>query len=225
MLGSVASGTILTSCLNATDRKRMIAQLLADWRTALGLLAGLITLAAIIPYISDILRGSTRPNLVTWFLWTLNGSILASAQYTAGASWTLSVLVASNVSTAIVTLLAVLYGQRKYGTIDAICFVMAILAMAGWWWTKNPLTAIVLGVLAEIFAVSPTIAKTYKAPDSETPFTYWATSFATVLSVMASTKFDTANLLFPVYSIVVNALIAWMATNGRRRGTAHSPEA
>jgi hypothetical protein len=191
-----------------------------DWRAAVGSLAGAITLLAIIPYVLDIFRGLTRPNVVTWFLWTLNGSILAYAQYTAGASWTLSVLVASTLSTAIVTVLAVPFGQRNYGVLDGVCLVMALAAMAGWWWTKNPVVAIVLGVLAEIFAVSPTIAKTYRAPKTETPITYWATSFATVMSLIASTKFDIANLLFPIYSISVNTLIAVMASNGRRRRSA-----
>jgi hypothetical protein len=191
-----------------------------DWRAVVGSLAGAITLLAIIPYVLDIFRGLTRPNVVTWFLWTLNGSILAYAQYTAGASWTLSVLVASNISTALVTVLAVPFGQRSYGVLDGVCLVMALAATIGWWWTENPVIAIVLGVLAEIFAVSPTIAKTYRAPETETPLTYWATSFATVMSLIASTKFDIANLLFPVYSISVNTIIAVMASNGRRRRSA-----
>ncbi len=183
-------------------------------------LAGAMTFLAIIPYILDIFRGRTRPNLVTWFLWTLNGSILAYAQYEAGASWTLSVLVASTVSTALITLLAVPFGQRNYGVLDGVCFAMALAAMAGWWWTQNPVVAIILGVLAEIFAVSPTIAKTYRAPATETPITYWATSFATIMSLVASTRFDLANLLFPIYSISVNTIIAMMASNGRRRRSA-----
>jgi hypothetical protein len=191
-----------------------------DWRATFGVLAGAITLIAIIPYILDIFRGDTRPNVVTWFLWTLNGSILASAQYIAGASWTLSVLVASTISTAILTVLAVPFGQSKYGVLDGVSLVMALAAMAVWWWTENPLTAIVLGVVAEIFAVSPTVAKTYRAPETETPITYWATSLATIMSVIASTRFDLANLLFPIYSISVNTVIAVMASNGRRRSSA-----
>jgi hypothetical protein len=187
-----------------------------DWRQILGIIAGLITFLAIVPYVLDTVRGTTRPNLVTWFLWTLNGSILAYAQFTAGASWTLAVLVASTLSTAVVTMLAIPFGQRRYGFVDAACLAMALAAMTGWWWTENPLTAIVLGVLAEIFAVSPTIAKTYRTPSSETPITYWATTFATILSLIASTRFDLANLLFPLYSISVNTIIASMATMGRR---------
>jgi hypothetical protein len=188
-----------------------------DWRTALGIAAGIITLVSILPYIVDILRGLTRPNLVTWWLWTLNGGILAFAQYTAGASWTLVVVVAATISTAMVAVLAVPFGQRDYGLFDAVCLVMALTALGGWWWTKDPLAAIVLAVVAEIFAVSPTIAKIWHAPETETPSTFWLTAFATILSMIASTKFDLANLLFPVYFIAVNTLIAVMATRGRRR--------
>ena len=104
-----------------------------DWRGILGTIASLITFFAIIPYMRDTLRGATRPNVVTWFLWTLNGSILAYAQFTAGASWTLAVLVASTLSTAVVTVLAVPFGQRGYGVVDAACLGMALAAMAGWW--------------------------------------------------------------------------------------------
>ncbi len=32
-----------------------------DWRTVIGLAAGIITLLSILPYIRDILRGLTRP--------------------------------------------------------------------------------------------------------------------------------------------------------------------
>jgi|RhiMethySRZTD1v2_1073278.scaffolds.fasta_scaffold12006_6 hypothetical protein len=187
-----------------------------DWRTALGIAAGVITLLSILPYITDILRGMTRPNLVTWWLWTLNGGILAFAQYTAGASWTLVVVVAATIATTMVAVLAVPFGQRDYGLFDAVCLVMALAALGGWWWTKDPLAAIVLGVVAEIFAVSPTIAKTWREPATETPSTFWLTAFATILSIIASTKFDLANLLFPVYFIAVNTLIAVMATRGRR---------
>jgi hypothetical protein len=40
------------------------------------------------------------------------------------------------------------------------------------------------------------------------------------MSVIASTRFDLANLLFPIYSISVNTVIAVMASNGRRRSSA-----
>jgi hypothetical protein len=186
-----------------------------DWRTVLGLVAGLIILASVVPYVTDTLRGSTRPNIVTWSLWTLNGVILSAAQYVAGASWTLAVLMSSTASTAIVSLLAIRHGQRHYGQFDRACLVMALAAMAGWAITANPLAAIVLGVFAEAFAVAPTVLKTWRALKTETHITYWLTTLATALGLIASTRYDLANILFPIYSLTVNLLIACLAMRGR----------
>lgn len=182
-----------------------------DWRMGLGLVAGLIAFAAVIPYIRDTLRGTTRPNIVTWSLWTLNGIILSSAQYAAGASWTLAVLVASTTTTGIVALLALRWGQRQYGRIDGVCFALAILAVCAWMLTENPLMAICFSLIAEIFAAAPTVIKTYEAPETETSTTYWLAAFATILSLFASTRYDPPNVLFAIYSLGLNSLIATLA--------------
>ena len=189
-----------------------------DWRTALGLLASFIILASIVPYVLDTLRGSTRPNIVTWSLWTLTEVILAAAQYTAGASWTLAILLASTVTTSIVTILAIRYGQRTYGWFDGACLAMAIGAILGWAITANPLAGIVLGVLAEACAVAPTVLKTYRAPETETPATYWLTNVATGLALIASTRYDLANILFPIYALSINTLVACLAMRRPHRG-------
>ncbi|HJU06790.1 MAG TPA: hypothetical protein VJ692_16695 [Nitrospiraceae bacterium] len=189
-----------------------------DWRTALGLVASLIILVSIVPYILDTLRGSTRPNIVTWSLWTLTGAVLAAAQYSAGASWTLAILVSSTVSTSIVTILAVGYGQSKYGWFDGACLVMALTAILGWAITANPLVGIVLGVLGEMCAVAPTVLKTYRAPQTETSATYWLTNIATVLALIASTRYDLANILFPIYALSINTLVACLAMRRPHKG-------
>jgi hypothetical protein len=193
-----------------------------DWRTVLGLLAGLINIASIIPYVRDVLAGSTRPNIVTWFLWTLIGAILSYAQYTAGASWTLALLVGATLSDLVVTILSIRHGQRRYGWIDGGCFAVAMLAIIAWWWTSNPVAAIIVGVMAEICAASPTIRKAYHKPESETPIAYAMSTCAGVLSLVASTRYDLANVLYPAYAIVSSGLIAALSarqylTNWRSR--------
>jgi hypothetical protein len=183
----------------------------------LGGLSALLCAAAIVPYVSDTVRGATRPNSVTWFLWTLNGLILGYAQFSAGASWTLVVLVVSTASDALVAFLSLRYGQRHYGWVDGACFAMALIAVLAWWITANPLTAIVVGVLAEVFAVFPTILKTWRKPESETTSTYWLAAASVVASVAASTKFDLANLLYPAYSIATSTTIALLTYRHVRR--------
>ena len=87
--------------------------------------------------------------------------------------------------------------------------------MGGWAITARPLMAIILGVFAELCAVAPTVLKAYRKPETETPITYWLTAFATVLAIIASTKHDLANMLFPTYSLIINTLIAYLATRRR----------
>ena len=40
-----------------------------DWHLLLGIIGGLLALCAIIPYIRDILHGTTRPNIVSYAIW------------------------------------------------------------------------------------------------------------------------------------------------------------
>src|SRR3989344_5247088 len=42
-----------------------------DWHLILGISAGLIAIGATVPYILSIIRGETRPNVVSWSLWTI----------------------------------------------------------------------------------------------------------------------------------------------------------
>ncbi len=43
----------------------------------LGMIAGIIAISGYIPYIYSILKGQTRPNRATWFIWTIVGGLLA----------------------------------------------------------------------------------------------------------------------------------------------------
>src|SRR4051812_28698075 len=116
-----------------------------DWHVLLALMAGLIQLSSIVPYIYDMIKGATRPNLVSWLLWTIVLLIGIFAQFSAGASWSVVLLIFSAFNTGLVTVLILFgYGYRKYGPIDIACFILALGAIAGWQLTGDPVLAIVL---------------------------------------------------------------------------------
>jgi uncharacterized protein with PQ loop repeat len=54
-------------------------------RDLLAIVAGIITVAATLPYIINTIKGKTRPNIVTWFTWTLLNTITAIAAYSGHA--------------------------------------------------------------------------------------------------------------------------------------------
>ena len=103
------------------------------------------------------------------------------------------------------------YGYKKYGPIEIICFVLAIVAIVLWQLTNNPLLAIVFALIADILAGIPTIVKTYRDPKSELPLGWFMVAFGALLSLISNTIFDLPNLLFPVWILIVNTLIGFLA--------------
>ena len=171
------------------------------------------------PYIRDILRGGeTKPNAVSFFLWTVLQGIALVAQIKAGASWSIVIVFFVTMNTAIITVLALIgYGYRKYGKIDLFCFILAVAAIVGWQVTGSPVVAIILAVVADFFASYPTVAKTYREPRSEQLTGWMLITIASILGVLSTDRWDIANLAFPMYLVLVNGTIFSLAYFGRRR--------
>ncbi len=188
-----------------------------DWHGIVGIAAGLIQISSIIPYVRDILKGTTRPNIVSYILWTLLQLIAIFAQFSAGASWSIIILIATTFNTSLIVILCLMgYGYKKYGLTDKICFVFAIVAIVFWQLTKQPLLALVLTILADLIAAIPTIVKTYREPHSELVVSWFMIMISSSLAGISTVKIDIANLIYPVYAFITNTTITAFAFFGQR---------
>jgi hypothetical protein len=183
-----------------------------DWHFALGIVSGILAMLAIIPYVKDILHGTTRPNVVSWLLWVLLLLIGVLAQLSAGASWSLVFVIGDLIGTSSILVLCLVgYGYGKYTRLDGFCFVLALVAIVLWQITDQPLLAIGLAVVADFLAGFPTLVKSYKDPKSEEPTQFFIIAIAALLGIFATTIFDPANLIFPIYLFGINAAIGGTA--------------
>src|SRR6185312_5470434 len=150
-----------------------------DWHLVLGAVAGLIAAFAVVPYIKDILHGTTRPNIFSFTLWAILVFISIFAQFSAGASWSLLLLIGDFLGTTSIVVLCLFgYGYGKYGRLEWICTALAVLAVVSWQLTDQPILAIVFAVLADAMASIPTIVKAYKDPWSEAPALWFLIALA-----------------------------------------------
>ena len=62
---------------------------MTDVAPVLGVLAGLAGIADTIPYVRDIVRGTTRPHRGTWLIWGTLAIVVFCSQRADGASWSL----------------------------------------------------------------------------------------------------------------------------------------
>lgn len=194
-----------------------------DWHAALGILTGAIQIGSAVPYVRSILRGTTKPNVISFVIWATLSVIDVAAQTSAGASWSIVLPIVITFNTLLVVALGIFgYGYKKYHWPDFLCFALALGALAVWGVTKNPVFALLLTTCTSIFATIPTALKTYREPHSEAAFPWFLTAVASVFAILSTTLWNTANLIIPASNLVECGLIAGVAFFGQRLKKASS---
>lgn len=189
---------------------------LLNWHVVAAILSGVCATISGVLYITDMLRGGdTKPNAVSFFLWTVFAEIALIGQLEAGASWSVVFAFFMALDMGIVTILAVVgYGYRKYGKLEFLCFVMAMASVTAL--RYDPVDAILLAIVGDFFAFCPTIVKTKKEPESEHAIAWLFVTMASVFGVLSTEILDTANLAFAGYQVVMNGSVLALAYFGRR---------
>lgn len=182
-----------------------------DWHTVLGVIASIVMLGSVIPYIRSITNSTTRPSAVSWFGWALLFFIAAAAQASKGLDWSLAIPFISGITTTVIAFTALRLGRIVWTRADGICIALATLAIILWAITQEPLTAIILSITADLFVTIPTIVKTYDDSTSEPALLWVLYVVAITAEVIATRDLTIYNLLFPVYTIIFSAVIAILA--------------
>lgn len=183
-----------------------------NWHSIVGMTSGIVLLLANIPYIISIRRGDTRPNLVTWGVWTTIGLILLASYQAIGATHTRWLLIAQVVSQFAITILAFKYSRGKWQRIDGICLAGAGVSLVLWWFSGNPLVALLINTAMDLLGAIPTINKIYRDPNSE-DLSFWTISFlAAVLNLLAIENFSLSFTVFPVYLLILHTIVLTLLT-------------
>ena len=176
-------------------------------KTLLLYLAAIITVGSAFPYIRDILRGTTKPSVVSWLTWTILTGTATVAEFAAGEFTTAIFTLAAAIATGFIVILALRYGYTKYTKFDVICQIGAIIGLLLWWIFNSPTVAIIAIVSIDLIAALPTIRHSWISPKQETPSAFAIASGAAILALLALSTFNWASLAYPVYLILANAVI------------------
>lgn len=182
----------------------------------IGLVAALLSVIAVIPYIYDTLKGKTKPHLYTMIIWAIVTTLAFFGQYTAGAgpgAWTTGV---TAIFTVVVLILSLKYGTDDITTFDTALLVFALLAIIPWWFTKDPTLSVVIATFIDVCAFLPTIRKTFKDPTSETLFTWIANFLRHGLALCALTTFVLATYVYPAALCFMNIVVALVILSRRK---------
>ena len=180
-------------------------------------LSAIVTIAAIIPYIRDILKGTTKPNIVSWITWTLLTGLATAALISAHEYRAAFFTSAAMIETGLVVVLGLRYGYVKYTRFDVLCQISAVVGLILWQVFNTPLLAVFASVTIDLIGALPTFRHSWQKPFEETWTTFAWSGIAALIALFALESYNWTSITYPVYIVFVNIFMSATILAARQR--------
>lgn len=176
-----------------------------------------LTLFAFYPYIRSILKNETKPHVFSWVIWGATTFIVFLAQLEDGGGMGAWPIGLSGLITLYVALLAYLRKSDATITKTDWCFFLAALgSLPVWFFTSNPLWAVIILTVVDLLGFGPTLRKAYLSPREEQPLFFVIFMIRNILVLMALEHYSMTTVLFPA-AIAIACLLLVILIGYRRR--------
>ena len=183
---------------------------MSNWKEIIGVIAGLLSLVAFIPYIIAIRQGKTQPNQATWCIWAIVGIILCTSYYLSGAINTIWVPLALAIGHVVIAILAVIYGKGGWNNFDKSCILGTGISLVLWWHYNSPLLALSINIAIDFLGALPTIRKSYRQPETEDLLTWIIFLFAHALNLIAIKQWSLSVAAYPAYLFLTVVAVVFL---------------
>jgi hypothetical protein len=167
-----------------------------------------LALVANLPYLADIRRGSTRPRLATWLVWSILPAVASAAAFAAGQIPAAALSLCISLQCALVVALGYKHGDRTVDRLDVICLLGALMALSLWAVLRSPAIAVCLIVITDMFGAIPTVRHSWLRPHEETWLAFALSGLSGVLILFAADFAVLTAVVFPLYIAFADFLIA-----------------
>jgi uncharacterized membrane protein len=166
-------------------------------------------------YLRDTLRGTTKPNRVTWLLWAVAPLLAAAVELDQGVG--LRALPTFMVGFMPLLVFLCSFHNResvwKIRRIDYACGVMSVVGTVVWLVTRNGVLAISAAILADFLAGVPTLMKSWTHPETETVYTYVGAVLSMVILLLTIDHWTFDVAAFPLFIAFMGSvevvLVGW----------------
>ncbi len=188
---------------------------------ALSILSPLIFLTFFVIYNKDLLKGSIKPNIVSWALFSLITLINAITYVVFTHDVLKSTLAFTDCFTCIViTCLILSKGQHsKLNKMEKIVILLSIASLILWYTLNSAVYANLLLQPAYILAFVPTLKNAWDKPQNESALVWlmWALSFVLTIAVVVIRRDGGfAQFINPSIALVLHAGVGLLALRKAR---------
>jgi hypothetical protein len=175
-----------------------------------GGLSVLIAIASYGPYFFATIKGTNKPHVFSWTLWSLLTWIAFAIQVFAGAgpgAWASGVTAFCCIVIAIASLR---HGETKITCSDWAAFIAGVLTIPMWIVTKDPTPSALLVTIIDLLGFYPTFRKSWHRPREEMAFTHCLSLIKHLLSISALRTVSVPTAFYPAALFLANVLLVGM---------------
>ncbi len=178
-------------------------------------------------YLRDTLRGTTKPNRVTWLLWAVAPLLATVVELDEGVG--LRALPTFMIGfMPLLVFVASFHNPEsvwRIRRIDYACGAMSVVGTVVWLVTRNGVLGISAAIAADFLAGIPTLMKSWTHPETETVHSYLGAVISMVIVLLTIDQWTFEVAAFPLFIACMGSvqvfLVGWQP--GRRwrhaRGT------
>ena len=188
-------------------------------KAILSAIAIALTFIAFVPYIRSVLRNEIKPHVFSWVTWGSTTFIVFIAQLEGGGglgAWPIGL---SGLITLYVAFLA--FQKRSdiaITTVDWLFFLSAMASLPIWYFTSDPLWAVIILTTVDLCGFGPTIRKAYSHPFDEDRIFFAIFLARNLVAAIALEHYSLTTLLFPT-AIAAACLMLIIMISYRRKKT------
>jgi len=167
-------------------------------------------------YLFSIFRGTTKPHIYTWLIWTITGVVALLALIRGQGGWGALPLVFSTTFVFVIFLLSFKFGTKNITKFDTIVLAVALLAIVVWFYMHNPLLAVVLVTIADCLGYLPSFRKTFQEPWTESVTSWTVYFFCGLLMILSMNEYNFLTLTYLGVTNVANIILITICLVRRR---------
>jgi hypothetical protein len=161
-------------------------------------LAMILTFVAFVPYIRSIRSGKTKPHVFSWLIWGLTTFIVFLAQLAGRGgvgAWPIGI---SGVITFYIAFIACMQRSDLAITrVDWAFLTAALSALPFWFFTADPLWAVVILTAVDMAGFGPTFRTAWARPHDERVGFFGLFAVRNLIAIFALEHYSVTTVLFP----------------------------
>lgn len=160
-------------------------------------------------YIKKIIKGQTKPNLVSWVIWMVAPFLGVFFQIKAGAGLSMLPIFIAGFGSLMTIVAAILVknGFWKINTFDIIYGLFSVTALVLYVLIHNLGISIFFAILSDALAFIPTYVKTWKFPETEYHSTYSIPILTNLIGLLIIKEWSFTIYSFGIYFVIANTIM------------------